>query len=183
MTVRPAKTQISLGIRSAWASAQSDQSLRCALCGQLRTQGFFTLIRLGECPGWSESWLGAHSFAGFVMSRLIYLSENESPSKIEKEVSSFAMMRMRYCLWFYSGRPYERDSNDEIHSREYAKCFFFFFFFYANKPPHDKTHKMACAPSEDSDQPAHPPSLIRVFAVRMKKAWVLNYPLSAQRRL
>ena len=26
----------------------------------------------------------------------------------------------------------------------------------------------------------HPPSLIRVFAVRMKKAWVLSYPLSAQ---
>ena len=27
------------------------------------------------------------------------------------------------------------------------------------------------------------PSLIRGFAVRMKKAWVLNYPLSGQRRL
>ena len=49
-----------------------------------------------------------------------------------------------------------------------------------------------CAPSEDSDQPGHPPSLIRVFgmpsliwvfAVRMKKHWVLSYPLSAQRRL
>ena len=40
-----------------------------------------------------------------------------------------------------------------------------------------------CAPSEDSDQPGHPPSLIRVFAVRMKKAWVLSYPMSAQRRL
>ena len=26
-----------------------------------------------------------------------------------------------------------------------------------------------CAPSEDSDQPLHPPSLIRVFAVRRKK--------------
>ena len=40
-----------------------------------------------------------------------------------------------------------------------------------------------CAPSEDSDQPGHPLSLIRVFAVRMKKPWVLSYPLSAQRRL
>ena len=40
-----------------------------------------------------------------------------------------------------------------------------------------------CAPSEDSEQPGHPPSLIRVFAVRMKKAWVLSYPLSAQWRL
>ena len=38
---------------------------------------------------------------------------------------------------------------------------------------------MACAPSEDSDQPGHPPSLIRVFAVRLKKAMIL----SAQRRL
>ena len=40
-----------------------------------------------------------------------------------------------------------------------------------------------CAPSEDSDQLGHPPSLIRVFAVRMKKAWVVSYPLSGQRRL
>ena len=40
-----------------------------------------------------------------------------------------------------------------------------------------------CAPSEDSDQPELPPSLIRVFAVRMKKTWVLSYPLSVQRRL
>ena len=47
----------------------------------------------------------------------------------------------------------------------------------------DKTNKMAYAPSEDSDQPGHPPSLIRVFAVRLKKARSLSYPLSAQRRL
>ena len=40
-----------------------------------------------------------------------------------------------------------------------------------------------CAPSEDSVQPGHPPSLIRVFAVRMKKAWVLNYPMSAAKTL
>ena len=33
------------------------------------------------------------------------------------------------------------------------------------EPPHDKTNKMACVPSEGSDQPGHPPSLIRVFAV------------------
>ena len=46
----------------------------------------------------------------------------------------------------------------------------------------DKTNKMICAPSEDSDQPGHPPSLIRVFAVRLKKARILSYPLSAHRR-
>ena len=37
---------------------------------------------------------------------------------------------------------------------------------------------MACAPSEDSDQPRR-----IVFAVGMKKGWVFSYPLSAQRRL
>ena len=51
------------------------------------------------------------------------------------------------------------------------------------EPPYVKTSKMACAPSEDLDQPRHLPSLIRVFAVRMKKPWVLSYPLSAQQRL
>ena len=40
-----------------------------------------------------------------------------------------------------------------------------------------------CAPSKDSDQPGHPASLIRLFAVRMKKHWDLNYLLSAQWRL
>ena len=40
-----------------------------------------------------------------------------------------------------------------------------------------------CASSEDSDQPGHAPSLIRGFAVRMKKVWVLSYPLSALRRV
>ena len=48
------------------------------------------------------------------------------------------------------------------------------------EPQHNK---MTCAPSEHSDQPGHPTSLISVFAVRMKKHWVLNFPLSAPRRL
>ena len=46
-----------------------------------------------------------------------------------------------------------------------------------------QNQQCGCAPSEDWDQPGHQPSLIRVFAVRMKKVWVLSYPLSAQRRL
>ena len=50
-------------IRPAWASAQSDQSLHCALNRLLRAQCVFmqrvkTLIWLGGCPGWSESSLG-----------------------------------------------------------------------------------------------------------------------------
>ena len=45
-----------------------------------------------------------------------------------------------------------------------------------------QNHQNYGAPGEDSDQPGNPPSLIRVFAVRMKKARVLTYLLSAQRR-
>ena len=45
-----------------------------------------------------------------------------------------------------------------------------------NKPAHDKTYNKTYATSEDSDQPAHPRSLIRVFADRI---WLLqpsSYP-------
>ena len=38
------------------------------------------------------------------------------------------------------------------------------------EPVHDKTYKMACAPSEDSDQPGHLPSLIRVFTVHHEES-------------
>ena len=50
------------------------------------------------------------------------------------------------------------------------------------EPPYDKTNKVAVRPA-NSDQPGHPPSLIRVFNVRMKKGWILSYPLNTQRRL
>ena len=40
-----------------------------------------------------------------------------------------------------------------------------------------------CASSEGSDQPGHPLSLIRVFAVRMKKPRVLSFSFSAPQRL
>ena len=38
-----------------------------------------------------------------------------------------------------------------------------------------QNQQCGCLPSKDSDQPGHPPSLIRVFAVGMKKAWVGPY--------
>ena len=51
-------------LRSAWASAQSDQSLLSAWrsTGSLAThwEHSAALIRLGGCPGWPESSLGAH---------------------------------------------------------------------------------------------------------------------------
>ena len=42
------------------------------------------------------------------------------------------------------------------------------------EPRHDKTNKVTVRPAK---------TLIRVFAVRMKKVWALSYPMSAQRRL
>ena len=53
------------------------QSLHFAFNGKVRTQGFFvrtakTLIRLGGCPGWSESSWVHMSYCCFFMSRLNY---------------------------------------------------------------------------------------------------------------
>ena len=48
------------------------------------------------------------------------------------------------------------------------------------EPLHVKTYKKTFAPSEDADQTGHP---IRVLVVCLKKHGVLNYPLSALRRL
>ena len=51
------------------------------------------------------------------------------------------------------------------------------------RAPNEKTNKKIYPPSHDSGQPGHAPSLIRVFAISMKKHWVLSYPLSTLRRL
>ena len=51
------------------------------------------------------------------------------------------------------------------------------------KPEYDKTNKMTCMPSEDSDQPGHPPSLIRVFAVGFTGRWRPRPSSGWQRRL
>ena len=64
MTVRPAKTQISLGIRPVW----SESSLSAwRKLGSLATHWAHSedSDRMGGCPGWSESSLGAHSFCWF----------------------------------------------------------------------------------------------------------------------
>lgn len=50
-------------------------------------------------------------------------------------------------------------------------------------PRHNITNKVAYALKKDSDQPGYPPSLIRVFAVRMELGYNLRYPLRAKQRL
>ena len=51
-----------------------------------------------------------------------------------------------------------------------------------NEPPRDKTNNVAVRPAKTQISLRIRP-VWSVFAVRMKKAWVLSYPLSAQRRL
>ena len=48
--------------------------------------------------------------------------------------------------------------------------------------PNVRKYLLTCAPNEDSNQPAHPRSLIRVFVVHKKILWILGYPKRAQRR-
>ena len=52
-----------------------------------------------------------------------------------------------------------------------------------NGLPHDKTNKMICALSKDSDQPGHLYSLIWVFTVRSMSSWGPNVSSCGQRRL
>ena len=49
--------------------------------------------------------------------------------------------------------------------------------------PHHKHNKMTCAPIEDSNQPGHQPSLIRVFAVRSKGSQGPKLSSRGQRKL
>ena len=49
------------------------------------------------------------------------------------------------------------------------------------EPSHGKTNKTTFVPSEDSAQPRHPPSLIRVFAVRSVGSLGPNFASGGQR--
>ena len=53
----------------------------------------------------------------------------------------------------------------------------------AQEPPHDKSNKMTCAPTEDSDQPGHPPRLISVFAICSVGSYGPSASSCGQRRL
>ena len=109
-------------LRSARASAQSDQSLRCALNGLLRTQAFFmptakTLIRLGGCPGWSESSLGAHII-------LLVLSWDGSYIDWDYQVLLNSYLRM-HCLVSLYGNHIKKWKKNRTYIKkwkQYSNC-------------------------------------------------------------
>ena len=68
------------------------------------------------------------------------------------------------------------------------KCFevlFYIHFFHVSpyEPPHDKTKQNDMCAQRRLRSAWASARLITVFAVSMKKDWVLSYPLTAQRRL
>ena len=164
-----------------------------------------TLIRLGGCPGWSESSLGAHSFCWFchVAAHMFLVHLFVYLVCVTFCVFSLPLgMRLRNCgsIWTsHSTFCYESSGKEvnfnihvkvEIKDHLLTRGYLMYLYIIEKIWSHHnmwaatwQNQQSDCAPSEDSDQPGHPPSLIRVFAVRMKKAWVLSYPLSAQRRL
>ena len=117
VTVRSAKTKISLGIRPVW----SESSLSAwRKLGPLATHSVQakTLIRLGRCPGWSESSLGAQSLCWFcsvsahfqlsqVMRKPVFrdVSINSNrPAQLQKpEVLKFCWKQHLWALYYSKG--------------------------------------------------------------------------------
>ena len=160
MTVCPAKTQINLGIHPVW----SESSL-CAQWVAKDRRFLHADSKNFDQTGWMARliWvytLGAHSLCWFchVTAHLV--------------VSHFTVWKpiiiQLLCFDISKSSSLILELLPEQRIKGAATW---------------QNQQNECAPSKDSDQPGHPPSLIRVFAVCMKKAWVLSYPLSAQRRL
>ena len=96
-------------LRSAWASAQSDQSLCCpheeSLASYLPIERIAkTLISLGGCPGWSESSLGAQSFCWLCqeVAHFFFLTANNQISQNLTQTMTVTyptwLQRSLFCL-------------------------------------------------------------------------------------
>ena len=130
-------------LRSSWASAQSNQSSLT-----VRRNIGSSATRWANCEDSDQTgrmprliWVFAgrtYHFVGFVMTRLILLLILEG---------THSYVCPSVCLIYLLMRMYWNHS-DLIWGTTW------------------QNQQNECAPSEDSDQPGHPPSLIRVFVVR-----------------
>ena len=163
-------------LRSAWASAQSDQSSLSVWrnLGSLATHWvhsedsyqtgqmsrpiwvFATLMGLGRCPGWSESSLGAHSFRWFchvaahisidLGNLFVWHTNLQVPEKFHLSLQ----VRWLHHMKLLTQMP--------LNTTE-------------RKPTLTMSHIMRkpvlpYANNKSADQPAHPCSLISAFVVR-----------------
>ena len=155
-----------------------------------------TLIRLGRCRGWSESLLGAQisvlvlSCSGSLLLFFIVFIQNcpSDPARRRRSVDDNDEMQTLYTKLTITDEgesviialeTYRFElRNDRVTS--YRSNNVVTSILSPNKIAQLNVRHFSvtvwaatwqnqqneCAPSEDSDQPGHPPSLIRVFAVR-----------------
>ena len=173
-------------LRSAWASAQSDQSLLSAWrkLGPLATHWVHSKDSDQTVRMPNLIWVFARRTA-----TLLVLSWGGSNTKIRflYRILLRTILKSYFCilLWtvFLSQhlfflltiQYFKQTFSSHYHLRQCATLLY--------QSQHDKTNRMTSVPREDSDQPGHPPSLIREFTVVMKKPWVISYPWSTQRSL
>ena len=120
------------------------------------TQTTKSPIKMCCCTSWSTSNLGAY---------VIMLVLSCCCSNVSKDDSTQFKTLIQWDLHVYAC----------LHCKCLSQK--------VNEPRRDKTNKLTCAPSKDSDQPGHPPSLIRVFAVRSMGSYGSKFSSCAQRRL
>ena len=88
------------------------------------------------------------------------------------------------CSWiisvYFEGKSDEQNEKLLLFEKgKHSRWFFLPLKYIIIEPRHDKTNKLAVRPAKTQISLGSRP----VFVVRMKKAWVLSYPLSSQRRL
>ena len=144
--------------RRACASVQSRQNLRCSLIQAVSQEE-----PSDRKPDPSPLWMAGHVQLKFVMTECwktqirltgLILSSKWTPNE-----------RIRLCaeISLLENRIHAMVKNNTCEDKKFMvpevmSC-------VTNEPVHYKINKMTCAPSKDSDQPGHLPSLIRVFAV------------------
>ena len=185
--------------RSPWASAQSDQSRHCPdalaelsllwedshfvgfVTRRLRSSFFHACVPLTKLRDiWTLillCWSKRQIFGIVLRDQNLWTEEKECRFCGKRSLKSKPELRfhanvylsiIKMCLISFIVRSQEHGCRSH---------------WAASWKKKKKEKKMACAASEDSDQAGRLPCRIRAFAVRMKKAWVLSYPLSAQRKL
>ena len=86
-------------LRSAWAPSQSDQSLRCALNGQRRTQGFFMRIAKIDQTGWMPRLIWV--FAGRTLLLLVLSCRGSNILLINNEIFCQGLQLRDYDKYIY----------------------------------------------------------------------------------
>ena len=156
--VQSAKTQISLSIRAVWAES--------LLCTQWETKDprFINV----DSEDWSD-WVDARADQSSLVAQVILL--------VLSCCGSFVQAHQNFPPWLIWRIDLRKNFRQRAQSLAWLDGYTCIF-----EPRHVKTNKMAVRPAKTQISLGIRP-VWSVFAVRMKKAWALSYPLSAQRWL